>query len=71
MNNKNIHIDDLDLDQLELKGFARSIAEIEWLLLLIVLLYYLSPEAEIASPAALLIFMEIFGAFSGFSLCEF
>lgn len=54
MKNKhtNTLVDDLDLDQMELKGFARSIAEIEWLLLLIVLLYYMSPEADIASPAA-------------------
>ncbi|MBN4053437.1 GGDEF domain-containing protein [Haliea sp. AH-315-K21] len=55
--------DDLDIDQVELKGFARSIAEIEWLLLLIVLLYYMSPDAQIASPAGLLICMELFGAF--------
>ena len=54
---------DLDIDQVELKGFARSIAEIEWLLLLIVLLYYMAPDAQIASPAGLLICMEVFGAF--------
>ncbi len=54
---------DLDIDQVELKGFARSIAEIEWLLLLIVLLYYMSPDAQIASPGGLLICMEVFGAF--------
>ena len=56
-------LDDLDIDQVELKGFARSIAEIEWLLLLIVLLYYMSPDAQISSPAGLLICMELFGAF--------
>jgi diguanylate cyclase (GGDEF)-like protein len=64
--NKDTHLIedyDLDIDQVELKGFARSIAEIEWLLLLIVLLYYMSPDAQIASPAGLLICMEVFGAF--------
>lgn len=54
---------DYDIDQVELKGFARSIAEIEWLLLLIVLLYYMAPDAQIASPEGLLICMELFGAF--------
>ncbi len=39
-------MDELNVEQLELKGFARSIAEIEWLLLLLVLLYFMSPEAN-------------------------
>ena len=56
-------LEEFDVEQIELKGFSRSIAEIEWLLLLLVLLYYMSPDARIASPAALLICMEIFGAF--------
>ncbi|MAY03797.1 MAG: GGDEF domain-containing protein [Gammaproteobacteria bacterium] len=56
-------VDEFDVEQIELKGFARSIAEIEWLLLLLVLLYYISPDAQVASPAGLLICMEVFGAF--------
>tara|TARA_R110000772_G_scaffold38750_2_gene91231 strand:+ start:2685 stop:3812 length:1128 start_codon:yes stop_codon:yes gene_type:complete len=56
-------LEEFDVEQIELKGFSRSIAEIEWLLLLLVLLYYMSPDAQIASPDALLICMELFGAF--------
>lgn len=64
MKKKNTRVlDGFDAEQIELKGFSRSIAEIEWLLLLLVLLYYMSPDAQIASPDALLICMELFGAF--------
>lgn len=56
-------VDELYVEQAELKGFARSLAEIEWLLLLLVLLYYISPEAQIADSTGLLICMEVFGAF--------
>lgn len=33
-----------DIEQIELKGFSRSIAELEWLLLVLVLLYYVAPD---------------------------
>lgn len=56
-------VDEFDVEQIELKGFARSIAEIEWLLLLLVLLYYIAPDSQVESPTALLICMEVFGAF--------
>ena len=56
-------VDEFDVEQIELKGFARSIAEIEWLLLLLVLLYYIAPDSQVESPTALLICMELFGAF--------
>ena len=34
------HLIELDIDLLELKGFSRSIAELEWLLVVLMLLYY-------------------------------
>jgi diguanylate cyclase (GGDEF)-like protein len=40
----------VDIEQIELKSFSRSIAEIEWLLLILVVLYYVSPGAEVKSP---------------------
>jgi diguanylate cyclase (GGDEF)-like protein len=35
------------IDQDELKGFARSVAEVEWLLLILVLLYLLAPGTSV------------------------
>ncbi len=54
-------VDEFDVEQIELKGFARSIAEIEWLLLL--LLYFIAPDSQVDSPTGLLICMIVFGAF--------
>ena len=45
----------LDIEQIELKSFSRSIAEIEWLLLILVLLYYVSPAARIDDPYAMVL----------------
>jgi len=53
----------IDVEQLELKGFASSIAEIEWLLLLLVILYYVAPESRILYPEALVIAMVGFTLF--------
>ena len=44
----------LDIEQIELKSFSRSIAEIEWLLLILVLLYYVSPTARVSDPYAMI-----------------
>ncbi len=44
----------LDIEQIELKSFSRSIAEIEWLLLILVLLYYVSPAAKVSDPYAMI-----------------
>lgn len=54
---------DFDIEQIELKGFSRSIAEIEWLLLLLVILYYVAPGAEIENSLGVLISIEVFMAF--------
>lgn len=53
----------LDIEQIELKGFSRSIAEIEWLLLVLVILYYVSPEAGVANPFGLVLAMVGFALF--------
>src|SRR5690349_19453913 len=47
----------------ELRGFTRTVAEIEWLLLILVMLYQvvLAPDAE--SAAALMMAMFFFAAF--------
>lgn len=53
----------VDIEQLELKGFASSIAEIEWLLLLLVILYYVAPDARVLYPAGLVASMVGFALF--------
>jgi diguanylate cyclase (GGDEF)-like protein len=45
----------VDIEQIELKSFSRSIAEIEWLLLILILLYYISPGAEILNPYGMVV----------------
>ena len=37
----------MDIEQVELKGFSRSFAELEWLLLVLILLYTVAPGAYI------------------------
>lgn len=54
----------LDIEQIELKGFSRSVAEIEWLLLLLVILYYVTPGAQIDNPFGFVIAIVAFGSFS-------
>lgn len=64
MLNKVANPDDFSAEQLELKGFSRSITEIEWLLLILVLLYYVSPVAEVANPHGVVASMIAFAAFT-------
>ena len=45
----------IDIEQIELKSFSRSIAEIEWLLLILILLYYVSPDAKVLDPYGMII----------------
>jgi diguanylate cyclase len=52
-----------DIEQIELKGFASSIAEIEWLLLLLFILYYVAPEASVQNRAGLVVAMIGFTLF--------
>jgi len=55
--------DDINIDQIELEGFTRSIAEIEWLLLILVLFYYLSPGVEFTNPFGVFISIVVFATF--------
>ncbi len=43
-------VDPLSIEQLELKGFSRSLAELQWLLVALVILYYVAPKAPIERP---------------------
>ena len=52
-------------EQLELKGFTRSIAEIEWLLLILVMLYFVSPGVEVENQHAIVLSMV---GFTGFTI---
>lgn len=47
----------------QLRGFARSLAEIEWLLLILVLLYMLVPGMVVANRQALILALVLFAAF--------
>lgn len=47
----------------QLRGFARSLAEIEWLLLILVLLYMLVPEMPVTNRDMLILGMVLFTAF--------
>ncbi|MBI2803062.1 MAG: GGDEF domain-containing protein [Gammaproteobacteria bacterium] len=39
-----------NIEQLELKGFSRSLAELQWLLVALVILYYVAPKTPIERP---------------------
>jgi diguanylate cyclase (GGDEF)-like protein len=60
---KMLDTDKVDIEQLELKGFASSIAEIEWLLLLLIILYYVAPDSAMQNPAGLVVAMIGFTLF--------
>ncbi len=49
--------------QMELRGFSRSLGELQWLLLVLVLLYSQSPWAQISNEPALIGAMVLFGGF--------
>ena len=51
------------LIQIELKGFSRTIAELEWLLLILVLLYYIVHSAVIVDTWSLFLAMIIYASF--------
>lgn len=47
----------------ELKGFSRTLAELEWLLLVLVLLYYVIPSNNIIDQWTMLLAMTIYAVF--------
>jgi len=53
----------IDIEQIELKSFSRSIAEIEWLLLILVMLYYVSPGAQVTNPFGMIVSLVAFSCF--------
>ncbi|NIW25500.1 MAG: diguanylate cyclase, partial [Gammaproteobacteria bacterium] len=50
-----------ELERAQLRGFARSIAEVEWLLLVVILVYLFVAQRELANP---LIVMGALGVFA-------
>jgi len=54
----------INVEQMELQGFSRSMAELEWLLLILSLLYYVSPGAVIDDRWELMVAMILFALFT-------
>ncbi len=54
---------DLNIEQIELKGFSRSLTEIEFLLLILVILYYVVPATEIVHPFLMTVSMLLYAVF--------
>ncbi len=52
-----------DTSHIELKGFTRTIAELEWLLLVLVLLYYVIPTTDIVDQWTMLLAMAVYAVF--------
>lgn len=52
-----------NVEQVELKGFSRSIAELEWLLLILVLLYFVAPGTYVAEKNPMILAMVLFAGF--------
>ncbi|HZF31835.1 MAG TPA: GGDEF domain-containing protein [Gammaproteobacteria bacterium] len=53
----------LDIEQAQLRGFARSVAEVEWLLLVLVVLYLFFVDRELADSVVMLAVLVAFAAF--------
>lgn len=54
---------ELDIEQAQLRGFARSFAEVEWLLLLLVMLYLITTQPALAQAPLLIGMVLAFAAF--------
>ena len=55
--------DELSVDIVELKGFSRSIAELEWLLLILVILYLVTPGTLVVDDWLIIKSSLLFGGF--------
>lgn len=53
----------VSVQQMQLKGFSRTIAELEWLLLILVLLYYVAPGAVVDDKFGLAVAMAAYALF--------
>ena len=51
-----------ELERAQLRGFARSIADVEWLLLVVILVYFFLAQPAPANP------LIVFGALGAFAL---
>jgi len=54
---------DLNIEQIELKEFSRSLTQIEFLLLILVILYEVVPGTEIANPFLMTVSMLVYAVF--------
>jgi len=52
----------LEIEQAQLRGFARSIAEVEWLLLILVMLYLFVTRPELSSEIGVIASLVVFAA---------
>jgi len=57
-------LEKINVEEMELQGFSRSVAELEWLLLILSLLYYVSPGAVVHDSWNLILGMVIFALFT-------
>lgn len=60
---RNPRVRDLDIEQAQLRGFARSFAEVEWLLLILVMLFLFVSRPELAREPTVVGFLGAFAAF--------
>ncbi|OGT34716.1 MAG: hypothetical protein A2W28_08605 [Gammaproteobacteria bacterium RBG_16_51_14] len=63
MKNDTYFSENISIDQQELKGFSRSIAELEWLLIILVLLYFFTPAMVAESQPQVVVGMIFYTAF--------
>ena len=54
---------DLNIEQIELKEFSRSLTQIEFLLLILVILYEVVTGTEIANPFLMTVSMLVYAVF--------
>ncbi|MGD8697172.1 MAG: GGDEF domain-containing protein, partial [Gammaproteobacteria bacterium] len=52
-----------EIEHDEIKGFARSVAEVEWLLLILVLLYMVAPGTQVENRESILGALVTFAGF--------
>ncbi len=53
----------MKVTQIELRGFSRTIAELEWLLLILTLLYFVAPSAIVTDQWGIILAMVTFASF--------
>jgi diguanylate cyclase (GGDEF)-like protein len=54
---------DLEIEQAQLRGFARSFSEVEWLLLILVVLYLFVTQPDLAGNVAVVVILLAFAGF--------